>query len=126
MKSLVDCIKESLLTEAKFNVIADEEPETKQKDYIKIDVVDKNFELVDEVGFIEIKELGDKLNDEKTWLPDLGKYIGKNHGLTSTTTLSVMYWDEKEEDWVQFASVDKNGKILLWDPDAIKGENPFK
>lgn len=126
MKSLTDCIKESLLTEAKFNVIADEEPETKQHDYIKIDVVDNNFELVDEVGFVEIKELGNKLSDNKTWLPDLGKYIGKNHGLTSTTTLSVMYWDEKEEDWIQFASVDKNGKILLWDPDAIEGKNPFK
>lgn len=126
MKSLVEFIAESIIEEAKFNVIADEESETNQKDYIKLVVVDKNFEPQDEVGFVAVSELGKNPSNNKTWLPDLGKYIGKNHHLSNTDAVSVQYWDDDEEDWVQFAGVYGNGKVNLWDPDAIEGKNPFK
>ena len=125
MKDLSVHICEALLKESvKFDVVAN--IETKETDYIKIDVVDKNFELLDEVGFVAIKDLGDKLGNEKTWLPDLGKYIGKNHRLSSTDNISVQYFDDGEGDWIQFAGVRPNGKIELWDPKAISVENPFK
>ena len=125
MKDLSVHICEALLEESvKFDVVAD--IETKETDYIKIDAVDKNFELIDEVGFVAIKDLGDKLGNEKTWLPDLGKYIGKNHRLSSTDNISIQYFDDGEEDWIQFAGVRPNGKIELWDPKAISVENPFK
>ena len=125
MKDLSVHISEALLEESvKFDVVAD--IETKETDYIKIDAVDKNFELIDEVGFVAIKDLGDKLGNEKAWLPDLGKYIGKNHRLSSTDNISVQYFDDGEGDWIQFAGVRPNGKIELWDPKAISVENPFK
>ena len=125
MKDLSVHICEALLEESvKFDVVAD--IETKETDYIKIDAVDKNFELIDEVGFVAIKDLGDKLDNEKTWLPDLGKDIGKNHRLSSTDNISVQYFDDDEGDWIQFARVRPNGKIELWDPKAISVENPFK
>ena len=125
MKDLSVHICEALLEESvKFDVVAD--IETKETDYIKIDAVDKNFELIDEIGFVAIKDLGDKLGNEKTWLPDLGKYIGKNHRLSSTDNISVQYFDDGEGDWIQFAGVRPNGKIELWDPKAISVENPFK
>lgn len=124
MKSLTECIKESLLLESKFNVNAD--LEKNQTDYIKIEVIDKNFDLIDEVGFVLIEDLGNKPSNEKTWLPELGKYIGKNHGLSNGDSLSIQYWDENEEDWVQFAAVDRNGNIKLWDPDALEGKHPFE
>lgn len=125
MKDLSVHICEALLEESvKFDVVAD--IETKETDYIKIDAVDKNFELIDEVGFVAIKDLGDKLGNEKTWLPDLGKYIGKNHRLSNTDNISIQYFDDGEGDWIQFARVRPNGKIELWDPKAISVENPFK
>ena len=125
MKDLSVHISEALLVEAlKFDVVAD--VETKDTDYIKVDAIDKNFDLIDEVGFVAIKDLGNKLGDEKTWLPDLGKYIGKNHHLSNTDLVSVQYFDENEGEWIQFAGVRPNGKIELWDPDALEVENPFK
>ena len=125
MKDLKEQLSEALLEEAiKFDVVAD--VETKDTDYIKVDAIDKNFELIDEVGFVAIKDLGNKLGDEKTWLPDLGKYIGKNHGLRSSDSISVLYFDENEGDWIQFAAVRGNGKVELWDPESLEVENPFK
>ena len=125
MKDLSVHICEALLEESvKFDVVAD--IETKETDYIKIDAVDKNFELIDEVGFVAIKDLGYKLGDEETWLHDLGKYIGKDHRLSSTDNISVQYFDDDEGDWIKFALVRPNGKIELWDPKAISVENPFK
>ena len=125
MKVLSVNICKALLEESvKFDVVAD--IDTKETDYIKIDAVDKNFELIDEVGFVAIKDLGDKLGNEKTWLPDLGKYIGKNHRLSSTDNISVQYFDDGEGDWIQFTGVRPNGKIELWDHKAISVENPFK
>jgi len=125
MKDLSVHISEALLVEAlKFDVVAD--VETKDTDYIKVDAIDKNYDLIDEVGFVAIKDLGNKLGDEKTWLPDLGKYIGKNHHLSNTDLVSVQYFDENEGEWIQFAGVRPNGKIELWDPDALEVENPFK
>ena len=125
MKDLSAYISEALLVESvKFDVVAD--VETKNTDYIKVDAIDKNFDLIDEVGFVAIKDLGNKLGDEKTWLPDLGKYIGKNHGLRSSDSISVQYFDENEGDWIQFAAVRGNGKVELWDPESLEVENPFK
>ena len=128
MKSLTDCIRESLLNEAKFNVIADEEPETKQKDYIKVCAMDENDELIDEIGYIALIEIEKiaPLKEYKKWVPELGKFFKKNHGLRGSDWVSIQFYNEDDEDYAQFTGSDGNGKIQFWDLSYLDKNNPFK
>jgi hypothetical protein len=125
MKDLKDFIIESIEVDEslKIEVLAD--PEGTEKDYIKVVAIDDNMEPIDEIGYVAIKDLGTK-DDYKKWLPEVGKFFKKNHGLRPKDVVSLQGWDEDNEDWVQFAAVDGNGKVELWNPDAIDGEHPFK
>lgn len=125
MKDLKDFIIESVEIDEslKIEVLAD--PEGDEKDYIKVDAIDENMEPIDEIGYVAIKDLGTK-EDYKKWLPELGKFFKKNHGLRPKDVVSLQGWDADNEDWVQIAAVDGTGKIELWDPSNIEGEHPFK